>query len=64
MGRLHLVILDIHLQVLGEAVHGQRRQLLGVRVDVGQIVAGLVVVTLGSSTSDHRRAEPGAAAWR
>ena len=39
-----LAVLDVHVELLGEAVHRQRGELRGVRVDVGQVVAGVVVV--------------------
>ena len=36
-----LIAVDVDVQLLGEAVHGQRREFPGDGIDVGQVVAGV-----------------------
>ena len=59
-----VAVLDEHVELLREALHGQCGQLVRVGVDVGQVVPGLTVVARGWSASARRPSAAAGAAWR
>jgi hypothetical protein len=55
---LQLAVVDVDVELLGKAVHGQSGEFPADRVDVGQVVTGMIQVTSAGQHQPTSRAAP------
>ncbi len=58
------VVVDVDVELLGEALDGQGGEVAGGRVDVGQVMAGVAEVALGREGQPAAGPGPWAGGWR